>query len=315
MCDSFPMETADLFQTVRSVGVVVIRYGDSELSALVALLKSDPLVGPVVVVRNPKRGENLATRELSPTFDSIVLDRNRGYSAAANVGRRHEGVASMPFQLILTQDVTLEPETISELVSVLLGDPSIAIAGPALIDEASESAWLGGTRSRIGHVRHNSAPWPLINNAVREVDWIDGAVMLLRTSVVPDFDERFFLYVEDVAVCLAVRPDGRVVVVPNAAATQQSGMTSRPGAHAYLLCRNHLLMSVSRGEPYARSLAIVRSVASAAAQLVRAARSNRRDHLRQAIGTLYGGVDGLRHVTGPPPAMLRRWGDIVIDDE
>lgn len=310
------MQTADLIEPDRSVGAVVIRYGDSELGPLLALLKADPLVGPVAIVRNPRPGEDLATsKNLSPTEDSVVLSENRGYSTAANVGRRHGGVVSMPFQLVLTQDVTLQPETISELVSVLRRDPSIAIAGPALLDDGTREARLGGTRSRIGRVRHNSAPWPLIDNAVREVDWIDGAVMLLRTSVVPDFDERFFLYAEDVAVCLAVRPNGRVVVVPNAVATQQSGMTSRPGAHAYLLSRNHLLMSVSRGEPFARSLGIVRAVASAAAQLARGARSNRRHHLRQSIGALYGGFDGLRNVTGPPPAVLRRWGDIVVDDE
>ena len=301
---------------VTSVGVVIIQYGATGLDALVASLRDVPAIGPILVVRNPRSPDETAGVPDGATL--VVLDRNAGYSTAANVGRRHPALAALPYVLVVTQDALLYPGCADALLGALTADASIAVAGPVLIDAANDEAFMGGTRSRLGHVRHVRVAWPRAEPTREphpepvDATWIDGAVMLLRTAVAPAFDERFFLYVEDVALCLAVRPSHRVVIVPTAVAAQTSGMASRSGAHGYLLTRNHLLLGRGRHERFAVLFGLLRSGTSLAAQIARAVKpGGRRRHLRQAFGIVWGVLDGLRGVTGAPPPFLQRWGDIT----
>ncbi len=302
--------------------MVVLQYGASILSPSLIAELDDAVVGAVVVLRNP-RGR---TDDEDPIpglshASLVVLNDNRGYSAAVNAGRAHPNVRDRRFHLILTHDVELSPGCIASLASTLQCDESIAIAGPVLADAfpVGDHAQVGGTIGRFGLVRHRTRPWPpdgaVADTPVEEdVDWIDGAVMMLRANVVPTFDERFFLYVEEVAVCMAVRPAHRVVVATQAVASQVSGATLRPGAHGYLLVRNALLLDRTQG--HGRSRGLIRSTLMTGAQgkrLVTGEGPGRRHHLRQAIGMVWGMFDGMRNRGGPPPATLRKWGDVTVD--
>ena len=58
------------------------------------------------------------------------------------------------------------------------------------------------------------------HSSQREVDWALGAAFILRREAVPDgrvMDERFFLYFEDVDLCLRLRKAGwKVMYNPEA---------------------------------------------------------------------------------------------------
>ncbi|MEK7307338.1 MAG: glycosyltransferase, partial [Nitrospirota bacterium] len=65
---------------------------------------------------------------------------------------------------------------------------------------------------------------------IREIDWALGACMMIRTEAVPDevFDPRFFLYFEDVDLCLRLKKAGwKVVYHPEAAAVHEHRQKSR----------------------------------------------------------------------------------------
>ena len=299
-----------LLRTMPDVGAVIVQYGNSDVSSLLATLQRDARIGGVVVVRNPRIG--LRNDDDSSQVPMVVLAENLGYGAAANVGRAHRLIAHLPFHLVLTHDVELADDAVGRLAQSLEEDPQIAIAGPLLVNEVTRRRIAGGARTPWGHVRHQVYGGEDPGRAgIVDSTWLDGAAMMFRSDSVPPFDTRYFLYVEDVALCLSVQPEFRVVVVQTAVATQRSGMGARPGAHAYLLTRNHILLARTRQEDWTRTSAIFRAVLSMSAHAFRWITSPRSHHLRQLIGVVWGTVDGLRGISGVPPLRLQKWGDIA----
>ncbi|MDD8015401.1 MAG: glycosyltransferase family 2 protein [Acidobacteriota bacterium] len=66
----------------------------------------------------------------------------------------------------------------------------------------------------------------------RETSWVSGAFMLARRSALEDaglFDEGFFLYFEDIDLCLRAGEKGwKVVYLPRAKAFHEGGATTLP---------------------------------------------------------------------------------------
>ena len=79
----------------------------------------------------------------------------------------------------------------------------------------------------------------------RGVDWASGACLLVRRDAAVAaglFDERYFLYEEDVDLCAALRArGGRVLFTPAVEVTHLRGRSSRAvGAGASHYDRSHL---------------------------------------------------------------------------
>jgi N-acetylglucosaminyl-diphospho-decaprenol L-rhamnosyltransferase len=76
----------------------------------------------------------------------------------------------------------------------------------------------------------------------RRVDWVSGACLLVRRPDVEAagfFDERFFLYEEDVDLCAALRArGGRIWFTPHATVVHRGGRSGAPASGHY--DRSHL---------------------------------------------------------------------------
>jgi N-acetylglucosaminyl-diphospho-decaprenol L-rhamnosyltransferase len=75
----------------------------------------------------------------------------------------------------------------------------------------------------------------------RDVDWISGALVFLRRSAVDSvggWDERYFMYMEDVDLCWRLRRIGwRVAYEPGGSATHVQGAST--AAHPYRMIAEH----------------------------------------------------------------------------
>ena len=137
--------------------------------------------------------------------------------------------------LLLNPDTIVPPGAVQTLVERLARrhrarrrpgrDSSIRMARPELsfgwtigpLGELRQKAVLGLYRRRVGAIVRRVERW------TREPgprEWVSGACLLLRRDdleAVGLLDERYFMYTEDVDLCVALRARGRTILfVPDA---------------------------------------------------------------------------------------------------
>lgn len=176
--------------------------------------------------------------------DVIALDHNVGYAAAINQARRDR----LPGEavVVMNPDVVLMDGCLNRLL-VALDDPLVGIAVPRLLDgqgRTLRSRRRHPTLSRMlgealwGDRWEQRPPWLAEvcrndHDAERpcDVDWATGAVMAVGADcdqAVGDWDERYFLYGEEVDVARRAGALGfRVRYVPTAMACHAEGGSGR----------------------------------------------------------------------------------------
>ena len=199
-----------------------------------------------IVVDN---GSTDGSREmLKERFPEVVLLQNRtneGFSRATNQGLR---VARGDHLLCLNNDTLLFPRSLEILVFFMKCHPNAGVVGGKILNKDGkvqpsarsfprlETAFFNRS-SLLSHLfpqnpfsrRYLLNDWN--HDSVRQVDWISGSFFLIRRATfekVGGFDERFFLYCEDVDYCRRVQEAGyHVFYNPEAKITHETGYSER----------------------------------------------------------------------------------------
>jgi N-acetylglucosaminyl-diphospho-decaprenol L-rhamnosyltransferase len=83
-----------------------------------------------------------------------------------------------------------------------------------------------------------------------EVDWVSGAFMALRRDAIPDvpaFDDKYFMYVEDVDLCWRMQRAGWTVnYAPKAIAVHHVGMSGRLVPTRMVFCHHRSMLRFHR---------------------------------------------------------------------
>ena len=223
---------------------VVVNYeaGDLLTVCVRSLLADDGAGAPeVVVVDNGSAdGSVAALRAVLPDVRVITPGHNLGYAAAANVGI---AATTAPVVAVCNPDLDVAPGTAAAMVARLDAEPDLAALGPR-IDNPDGTLYPSARRDpglgdALGHALFGLlAPGNRFTRRyrqldvdptrARDVDWASGAMLFLRRSAltsVGGWDERYFMYMEDVDLCWRLRrlgwrvgfePAGRAVHVQGA---------------------------------------------------------------------------------------------------
>jgi GT2 family glycosyltransferase len=231
---------------LRIAAVVVhFRHWPQLQHTLDSLAAQTPQLDRVVVVDNASGDGSAQAIALSrPDVEVLELADNRGYAAAVNAGvaRVAEDTDAV---LVVTHECLLAPDTVELLAAALVDDARMGAVAPLLGHLAKpDIVWSagGGIGRRTGRSYHlgagsSMAAWS--TRSTSPVTWVDGAVWLVRGSVLKELgplDEWYFLYYEEVDYQQRMRQAGWLVaVVPHAWAWQGPSMMP-----PYLEARNRL---------------------------------------------------------------------------
>lgn len=230
------------------------RAAESSIRCVKSLEQSRGVVVEALVVENGSGDGSVdLLRDRLGADRVLALDVNSGYAGGMNAGaaRWRELGDPAEFLLLVTQDVTVAPDTIERMLRVMRSDERIAALGPSVHYRHDRERLMNrGFVLRPRWARIIPAPDPGEAEVV-DVDSVDGCFLLLRREAfeeVGGLDERYFLYFEETDLCRRLREAGwRVAVMPDARVWQEK--TGVPGEYYYYyMSRNRYLFWRERGD-------------------------------------------------------------------
>jgi hypothetical protein len=233
------------------VDVVVVAYNsDDALRRSLPLARQIAGVKRVVVVNN---GTEASTARLARDLGAEVIEApgNPGFGTGQNMGVKQ---GNAPYLLLLNPDAEPVPSAVAAGLEWLSAHPDVAAVQGVITNrgdgrpERSQGRELGAAHllgralglrrllrwpavgalgRRVGWMRDHVDRVPI---APQEVETLAATAVLMRRSAfrqVDGFDERYFLYGEDLDLCRRLRAAGwRLVALPSDWARHTSGGSS-----------------------------------------------------------------------------------------
>ena len=162
----------------------------------------------------------------------FILTENRGYGAAHNIAIQKAIAEGSEFHLIMNSDISFNGDVISPLVRIAVNDAKIGIIAPYILNPDGSLQYS---------CRKLPTPFRLfarrflpelsnrgLNNdyLLKELDhsfpinapYILGCFMIFRTEALREcglFDERFFLYPEDIDITRRIHRNWKTICMPS----------------------------------------------------------------------------------------------------
>ncbi len=190
------------------------------IECIESLKRSDYKNFQILVVDNGSDADYYRLIEIKE-IELLRLQENIGFAGGANAGIKYALDNNADYILLLNNDTIVSLNFLSLLIKNLTLEENCGIVAPQInYYNAPKKIWsAGGNISKIrgsGFVLSNKIKNKEGTN--RFVDFVSGCCMLIRKEVfnkVNDFDENYFLYVEDVDFCKRVIDSGfKIMVVP-----------------------------------------------------------------------------------------------------
>ena len=252
------MSSAERPSPVISAVVVNYNAGDLVASCVTSLFGAG--AAQVILVDNASADDSVsgatsavASLEQPRELDVIQTGANLGFGRAVNIGAR---AARGELLVICNPDCTLEPGALAHLADFLERNPTAGVVAPMILDSQGgrypsirrfPSLWVSAVHAALGLV------WPSnpVSRYYRSASdrplgtdrWASGAFLMLSREFFIDiggFDDRYFMFLEDVELCRRIIGKGRAVgYEPLARVVPHQGRSSV--ARPYFVLAQHSL--------------------------------------------------------------------------
>lgn len=254
---------------LSKTAVILVNYrGASDTAACLRSLHASHELPRIVVVDNtPFDPELPAVMAQYPDAHLICAPENLGFGGGNNLGIDWAmAQTDCEFIYIFNNDATVQPDTIAKLEAALDEHTEAGIVTPRIVflDNPNvlwygggEVDWLRGAAITPGILGDSDTP---LAKQSRDVSFASGCALLVRRELMNQlggFDERFFMYEEDLELCLRTQelgwkiryePSALVMHVVQASSRGEQGfvgplspLNANLPFYAYHLVRNRLI--------------------------------------------------------------------------
>lgn len=268
------------------LAIVVVNFGSHRLLErnLVRVTAETPLARVVVVDNFSDEGERDAVRRLASeqAWTLVESPTNLGFGSGVNGGVARAIELGADHLLLLNPDAYMDGESIDLLQKALGVDPHRMVS--PVIETPDGEIWFDGLdlERRTGRITATRRRSDTDVPGAKEM-WLTGAAPMISVALwerVGGFDDRYFLYWEDVDLSVRVRATGaELEVVTKARAVHDEGGTqerqlalSKSSSYYYYNIRNRLLFAGLHGDRRMQRAWVLRSIPAAYEILLRGGR-------------------------------------------
>lgn len=211
-----------------NVSVVLYRTPIHEVEQLVATLRATTVVNNIYLIDNSPKA---TTHYETLAAEYFYNNKNIGYGAAHNIALRKSLEHHVNYHLVVNSDIQFKPEILEQIANYMDTNTDIGHLMPKVFYPTGEiqylckliptpfdlifrrflpKRWSKKQQERF-ELRHTGY------NRVMNVPYLSGCFMFLRVSSLKEvglFDERFFMYPEDIDLTRRMHEKYRTVFYP-----------------------------------------------------------------------------------------------------
>mgnify|MGYP000850244239 CR=1 FL=1 len=212
-----------------NVSIVLYKNTFDEVSSLVGVLAKFKDINCIYLIDNSPV-ENSHFEKLPVNY--IFNNKNLGYGTAHNIALRETLHDDVSYHLVLNPDIVFEVSILADIVTFMDNNSDIGQLMPRVLYPDGEIQYLCKLLpSPLDLIFRRFLPgnWTKKSNArfelrasgynkIMDVPYLSGCFMFLRTDALRKiglFDERFFMYPEDIDLTRRIHLKYRTVFYPN----------------------------------------------------------------------------------------------------
>lgn len=211
------------------VTCIIVAFNDcAALTRCVASLYSGHRKPDEVIVV-----DNGSEKVIAPIGVSAVLDfhRNLGFARAVN---RAAKIANGDLLVLVNPDTILDADSLSRLVEFADSKPAAILGGSARYADGQANPLVGGplmsVRQLLGLLIGAAGRW---HRSSEGYEYVAGCLLAIQShawQTLAGFDERYFMYFEDMDLCKRARSlDMEILVLPDVTYVHHGGRLPRGG--------------------------------------------------------------------------------------
>lgn len=211
-----------------NVSIVLYNQPLVEITPLIETLRKSKSVSDIYLIDNSPK-ESVEFKNLNAIYQQNK--KNLGYGAGHNIALRHTLKQGLPYHLVINPDISFNPGILSEIEEFMNINSDIGLLMPKILYTNGEIQYLckliptpldlifrrflpkSWTSERIKTFELRSSGY----NQVLNVPYLSGCFMFLRMEALQQvglFDERFFMYPEDIDLTRRIHGKYRTVFYP-----------------------------------------------------------------------------------------------------
>ena len=203
----------------KKVAIILVNWNsyDYTSNCIQSIYQSNAPIYDIIVVDN--HSDDGSGFELAKTFKDIIFipsKINNGFTGGNNAGIKYALNHGYEYSFILNNDTIVSPDFLMPLVEYLDHHPETGMVQPKIYFNHDRSLlWNGGSYYNkflgLTYTSGNHFKFSHVSDQIKRVDWITGCAFLAKNSTLKEvsfFDDRFFMYYEDVDLSFRIKKAG-----------------------------------------------------------------------------------------------------------